>query len=73
MCIIVFFFESMEFNGICLSLRQFLVITVANYGLAGQYFVHTDAIFINDNNVANKQMRQLRDKHFGDRFATVSD
>ena len=71
MCII--FFESMEFNGICLSLRQFLVITVANYGLAGQYFVHTDAIFINDDNVANKQMRLLRDKHFGDRFATVSD
>ena len=57
----------------CLSLRYFLVIAVANYGLAGQYFVHTDAIFINDDNVANKQMRLLRDKHFGDRFATVSD
>ena len=70
MCI---FFESMEFNGICLSLRQFLVITVANYGLAGQYFVHTDAIFLNDDKVANKQKRQLRNIHYGERYATVSD
>ena len=55
-----------------LSLKYFLVITVANYGLAGQYFVHTDAIFLNDENVANKQKRQLRNKHYGERFATVS-
>ena len=65
--------KSMVFNMSCLSLRYFLVIAVANYGLAGQYFVHTDAIFLNDDKVANKQKRQLRNIHYGERFATVSD
>ena len=51
---------------------QFLCFVVANYGLAGQYTVHTDSVFIMGDAVARKQMREVWNIHAGDRFATVS-
>ena len=47
-------------------------LIVANYGLAGQYTVHTDAVYITGDAVARKQMREVWNIHAGDRFATVS-
>ena len=49
-----------------------LDLLVANYGLAGQYTVHTDAVYITGDAVARKQMREVWNIHAGDRFATVS-
>ena len=51
---------------------MFLDLLVANYGLAGQYTVHTDAVYITGDAVARKQMREVWNIHAGDRFATVS-
>ena len=47
-------------------------ILVANYGLAGQYTVHTDAVYITGDAAARKQMREVWNIHAGDRAATVS-
>jgi len=44
---------------------------VANYGLAGQYTVHTDAVYITGDAAARKQMREVWNIHAGDRAATV--
>ena len=47
------------------------MISVANYGLAGQYTVHTDAVYITNDAAAKKQMREVWNIHAGDRAATV--
>jgi len=44
---------------------------VANYGLAGQYTVHTDAVYITGDAIAKKQAREIWNIHAGDRAATV--
>ena len=45
---------------------------VANYGLAGQYDVHTDAVYITNDAASKKQMREIWNIHAGDRAVTVS-
>ena len=45
---------------------------VANYGLAGQYTVHTDAVYITGDAASKKQAREIWNIHAGDRAATVS-
>ena len=54
------------------QLTLWISILVANYGLAGQYTVHTDAVYITGDAAARKQMREVWNIHAGDRAATVS-
>merc|ERR1712150_38007 len=44
---------------------------VANYGLAGQYICHTDAILMFNDTVAKKELKDHRMIYLGDRAATV--
>ena len=46
-------------------------ISVANYGLAGEYSVHTDAIEIYNDETTRTQKNNLRNTYYGDRAATV--
>ena len=44
---------------------------MANYGLAGQYTVHTDAIYMTNDAGSKQQKRGIWNLHAGDRAATV--
>ena len=45
---------------------------VANYGIAGQYDVHTDQVLMGNDPATNLQKREMFNRYAGDRLATVS-